>query len=316
LSFPLLIGVSGSVYGQSHEEAVELQVPQGIIKGTMVLPETAKACPVVLIIAGSGPTDRNGNSPKGVTANYLKMLAYDMAQQGIASVRYDKRGIGESFKQSEASLRFSDYIQDAGAWVNQLRQDARFSSVFVVGHSEGALIGTVVAQQQAVSGLVSLAGPGYPLQSILLRQISERQPQFYNACADIIAKLEQGTPVEVTDPALHSLFRSSVQPYLISEFRYNPGSEIGKVKVPILLIQGTRDLQIQVSDAQSLQHANPEARLVVIGGMNHVLKSVPDNIQANFAAYGDPTLPLAEKLIPAVTEFIKRTSINAAPQGE
>jgi hypothetical protein len=261
---------------------------------------------VVLIIAGSGPTDRNGNSHYGINANYLKMLADDLAQQGIASLRYDKRGIGGSctFKLTEADLRFDDYVQDASVWVSQLRQDKRFSAVIIAGHSEGALIGTLVAQQQAIDGLISLAGAGYSIQSTLLRQISERQPQLYPVCADIVAQLEKGALVEVTDPALQPLFRSSVQPYLISQFHYNPSTEISKVRVPTLLIQGTHDLQIQVADAQSLKSANPKAKLVLIDGMNHVLKSVPDDVQANLAAYGDSAQPLAARLVPVVADFI------------
>jgi pimeloyl-ACP methyl ester carboxylesterase len=314
----LLLGVlllvlpvaNAKTIGQSfQEEPLEIKMPQGVLKGTLVLPKVATPYPVILIIAGSGPTDRNGNST-GITANYLKMFADDLAPQGIASLRYDKRGVGESiFKLKEADLSFDDYVQDANAWVTQLRHDKRFSAVIIAGHSEGALIGTLVAQQQPIDGLISLAGPGYPLQRILLRQISERQPKLYQACADIIAKLEQGIRVKVTDSTLQSLFRSSVQPFLISQFRYNPSIEISKAKVPILLIQGTHDLQLQVADAKSLQLANPNAKLVIIDGMNHVLKSVPNDIESNIGAYSDPVQPLATLLIPAVTDFIKQISI-------
>jgi pimeloyl-ACP methyl ester carboxylesterase len=312
----IIMTASTNVYGKSREEAVEAHVLQGTLKGTMVLPESTDLCPVVLIIAGSGPTDRNGNNHYKLKANYLKMLADDLAQQGIASLRYDKRQIGESddFKLKEKDLHFDDYVQDASAWVSQLRQDKRFSTVIVAGHSEGALIGILVAQQQPIDGLISLAGPGYPLQTTLLRQISEHQPQIYPACADIIAKLEKGIPVEVTDPVLKPLLRSSVQPFLISQFRYNPSSEISKVKVPILLIQGTRDLQLQVADAKSLQHANPNAKLVIIDGMNHMLKFVTSDIQFNINSYSDPIKPLAAPVIPAITDFIKQISIDENKQ--
>lgn len=295
-----------------HEESIELQMAQGILKGTLVLPETATPCPILLIIAGSGPTDRNGNNLNGLTPNHLKMFADNLAQQGIASLRYDKRGIGKSiFNIKEEDVHFDDYVQDANSWVTRLRQDKRFSSVIIVGHSEGALVGTLVAQQQPIDGLISLAGPGYPFQKILLRQISERQPQLYQDSAEIIAKLEKGTMVKVTDPVLQSLFRSSVQPFLMSQFRYNPSTELSKVKVPILLVQGTRDLQVQVEDAKSLQLANSKAKLIMIDGMNHVLKIVPPDVESNLAVYSDPNQPLAAPLIPAVTDFIKQIlSVN------
>ncbi|MBU2699109.1 pimeloyl-ACP methyl ester carboxylesterase [Sporomusaceae bacterium BoRhaA] len=308
----MIFPVNEKAFGQSfHEESVELPMAQGILKGTLELPETTEPCPVLLIIAGSGPTDRDGNNPFGLTPNNLKMLADNLAQQGIASLRYDKRGIGKSiFNIKEKDVVIEDYVQDANALVTKLRQDKRFSSVIIAGHSEGAFVGILVAQQQPIDGLISLAGPGYPLQKIILRQISERQPQLYQASADIITKLEQGTRVKVNDPALQSLFRSSVQPFLISEFRYNPSTEISKVKIPILLIQGTRDLQLQVADAKSLQLANPNAKLVIIDGMNHILKFVPNDIQSNINSYSDPIRPLAAPLIPAITDFIKQISMD------
>lgn len=313
LVFMILPVASEKVFVQCfHEESIELQMAQGILKGTLVLPETATPCPILLIIAGSGPTDRNGNNLNGLTPNHLKMFADNLAQQGIASLRYDKRGIGKSiFNIKEEDVHFDDYVQDANSWVTRLRQDKRFSSVIIVGHSEGALVGTLVAQQQPIDGLISLAGPGYPFQKILLRQISERQPQLYQDSAEIIAKLEKGTMVKVTDPVLQSLFRSSVQPFLMSQFRYNPSTELSKVKVPILLVQGTRDLQVQVEDAKSLQLANSKAKLIMIDGMNHVLKIVPPDVESNLAVYSDPNQPLAAPLIPAVTDFIKQIlSVN------
>lgn len=311
----LLLTMSNSALCQGREEEVKVAIGAGTLKGTLCLPEIAVPCPVVLIISGSGPTDRNGNNPYGITANYLKMLADDLAQSGIASLRYDKRGIGKSctLMLREEDLRFDDYVQDAIAWVSNLRQDKRFNAVFIAGHSEGALIGTIAARQQSVDGLALLAGAGYPLQTTLLRQIAERQPQLYSACAGIIAKLGQGELVKVDDPVLQPLFRPSVQPYLISQFRFDPREEIRKVNVPILLIQGTHDLQIRPADAQTLHCANPRSKLVLIEGMNHVLKSVPDDLQANLAAYTDPARPLAAQLVPALADFVLRTTCKAPP---
>jgi pimeloyl-ACP methyl ester carboxylesterase len=306
----LLLSASSGVYAQNRVEKVKLPVAQGTLWGTLTLPQQTGPCPVVLMIAGSGPTDRDGNAiALGVYTNSLKMLADSLAQQGIASLRYDKRMVGASngFTSKEEDLRFEDYVQDAAAWVEKLRQDKRFSSVSILGHSEGALIGTLVAERQPVAGLISVDGSGYPLQCTILRQISEYQPQLYQAAAKIIAQLEKGTCVDMADQdtSLQFLFRAAVQPYLISEFHYDPSIEITKVKVPVLLIQGTRDLQIQVEDAEVLRQANPKAKLVVIAGMNHMLKSVSDKEQDNVSAYSDPTRPLATRLIRVVTDFVK-----------
>ena len=298
-----------TVFGQAfQEELIEIQLPQGVLKGTITLPAIInKPCPVVLIIAGSGPTDRNGNNPYGISANYLKMLADTLAQQGIASLRYDKRGIGASvFKIKEKNLIFDDYVDDAGLWVTKLRQDKRFSSIVVAGHSEGSLIGILVGEKQPIDGLISLSGPGDSLQKILLRQIAERQPQILTKSTEIVDSLERGIMIEVSNPGLQFLFRSSVQPFLISAFRYDPSVELRKLKMPILLIQGSRDLQVNVSDAKALKNANEKAKLVIIEGMNHILKYSPSNIKANIATYSNPNIPLAKPLIPAITNFVKQ----------
>ena len=297
------------VFGQAfQEELVEMQLPQGIlIKGTITSPTANKPCPVVLIISGSGPTDRNGNNPYGISANYLKMLADNLAQQGIASLRYDKRGIGASAcKIKEKNLIFDDYVDDASLWVTKLRQDKRFSSVIVAGHSEGALIGILVAEKQPIDGLISLSGAGESLQKTILRQIAERQPQILAKSTEIVASLERGVMIKVDNPELQFLFRSGVQPFLISEFRYDPSVEIRKLKIPILLIQGSCDLQINELDAKALKAANGKAKLVIIEGMNHMLKNSPPNIKANIATYSNPNIPLAKPLIPAVTNFVKQ----------
>jgi len=205
-------------------------------------------------------------------------------------------------------------VDDAALWITKLKQDKRFSLIIIAGHSEGAFIGTLAAEKQAVDGVISLAGPGEPVQKTLLRQIAERQPQLYAKSAEIVASLEKGKTITVEDQVLQPLFRPSVQPFWISEFRYNPSVEMGKLKIPILLIQGTRDLQIKVSDAQALKYANKKAQIVIIEGMNHILKDSPQGIAANIATYSNPNLPLAKPLIPAITNFVKR--IEAKNNGE
>ena len=304
----LLMIPNTMVSGQNiHEEPMEIQLSNGSLNGTLAVPDTRKPCPVLLMIAGSGPTDRNGNNPYGISANYLKMLADNLAQQGIASLRYDKRGIGAStFRMKEKDIIFDDYVDDASLWVAKLRQDKRFSAVVVAGHSEGSLIGILVAEKEPIDGLISLSGPGDSLQKILLRQIAERQPQIFAKSTEIMASLERGVMIKVDNPELQFLFRSSVQPFLISEFRYDPSVEIRKLKIPILLIQGSCDLQINELDAKALKTANEKAKLVIIKGMNHMLKNSPPNIKANIATYSNPNIPLAKPLIPAITNFVKQ----------
>ncbi|WP_196594022.1 alpha/beta hydrolase [Pectinatus sottacetonis] len=301
-----VLNVSDCFAQKSTEENVQIHLARGNIYGTLEVPASERPVPVALIIVGSGPTDRNGNNNYGLTNNCLKMLADGLAQDKIATLRYDKRGIGESkFNLNESELTIEDYINDAAALVDVLKKDKRFSKVFVIGHSEGALIGSIVARKKNAAGFISLEGAGYPLQKVLLRQIKQRAPQYYDESRNILAELAQGKIVPKVDPALQALFRPSVQPYLISEMRYDPAREIGKLKMPVLLLQGTNDLQVQVADAQALYHAAPQAELVIIKGMNHILKDVPDDIKSNIESYGDPLITVDKKLLAVIKKFIK-----------
>jgi len=224
----IAVPVTGLAAGIQKEE-VQITQKQGTLKGTLVLPPSQKQCPVVLLIAGSGPTDRNGNSSLSGQNNSLKLLAEGLAEKGIATLRYDKRGIGESRFPAlkESALTIEDYIQDASKWIYYLKKDPRFYSVIVLGHSEGSLIGATAARQCAADAFISVAGPGKSLQTILLEQLQQNtSKEYYLQSKCIISELEKGHTVPIPDSSFAILFRPSVQPYLISEFRYDPAIEI------------------------------------------------------------------------------------------
>jgi pimeloyl-ACP methyl ester carboxylesterase len=287
--------------------AQQTDVTAGAIHGTLLLPaDISKPVPVVLIIAGSGPTDRDGNNPMLPGHNdSLKMLATDFATNGIASLRYDKRGIGRSTVETkESDLRFETYIDDAVAWCNQLHEK-RFSGVVIAGHSEGSLIGMIAAKRCGAAAFISLEGAGFPAADILRTQLKTRLPEELKAPNEAILKsLEAGKTVDDTPPSLAALYRPSVQPYLISWFKYDPAKEIAALKIPVLIIQGTTDIQVSVDDAKRMAAANPHAKLVIIDGMNHMLKTVSGDVQAQLPSYSDPKLQLSEKLTPELVQFV------------
>jgi pimeloyl-ACP methyl ester carboxylesterase len=281
------------------------------IHSTLLLPsDTTRVMPVVLLIAGSGPTDRDGNSSMlPGKNNSLRMLAEGLAMNGIASLRYDKRGIGESAKAmvSEADLRFETYIDDAAAFCEQLRADKRFSSVVIAGHSEGSLIGMVAAKKCSASGFISIAGIGRPAAEILRIQLAGKLPPALATQSDAILKdLEEGKTTEKPPVELLALYRPSVQPYLISWFRYNPAKSIAALSVPVMIIQGTTDIQVSVDDAKRLAAANSRAKLLIVEGMNHVLKSVSSDKAKQAASYSDPTLMLAPDLLMNIVDFVRK----------
>ncbi|MGB9430311.1 MAG: alpha/beta fold hydrolase [Gammaproteobacteria bacterium] len=288
-----------------------------MLHGTLELPAGQGPFPVALIIAGSGPTDRNGNDMQlGLNTDCYKLLAEALAQHGIASLRYDKRGAGEDRLMAlpESELRFETYIGDAVAWGNQLRADKRFTTLTIIGHSEGSLIGMIAAREIPADGYVSIAGAGDPAQTVLLTQLKPKlPPNLYKESQAIIASLEQGKTVATVPASLEMLFRPSVQPYLISWFRYDPAREIAKLGIPVLIIQGERDLQASVEDARALAKADSSAKLVLIPGMNHALKDVGPSVEDNMAAYGNPDLPIDSTLTRSITDFIRQLPL---PKGE
>jgi pimeloyl-ACP methyl ester carboxylesterase len=302
-----LLFAAVSLAAQPQTSSVSSQ--GGAISGTLLVPDAKQPVPVVLLIAGSGPTDRDGNSPMLPGRNdSLKMLATDFAMNGIATLRYDKRGIGQSAEAmtKESDLRFETYIDDAVAWCNQLHDDKRFSGVIIASHSEGSLIGMIAARKCRAAGFISLEGAGHTAADILRTQLKGRLPEnLATENESILKSLEAGKTVENTPPQLASLYRPSVQPYLISWFKYDPAKEIAALTMPVLIIQGTTDIQMSVDDAKRMAAANPRAKLVIIEGMNHILKTVSGDMQAQIPSYSDPKLQLNEKLTPALVQFVR-----------
>lgn len=291
-----------------REDTVSVAIAAGRLKGSLLLPaQSKKPVPVVLIIAGSGPTDRNGNNPM-MQNNSLKMLAESLCAQGIASLRYDKRGIGESAAAftTEEVLRFEDFARDAAAWAQQLKEDRRFSKLIIIGHSEGSLLGMLAAQQAGADGFISIAGPASPADSAIRQQLKNQPPAIQEAALPALDSLADGHLVKQVNPLLFALLRPSIQPYMISWFKYNPQQEIQKLKMPLMIVQGTTDIQVEEAHARKLAKAAPKAELLMVAGMNHILKEGPADLQQNFATYNQPQLPLAPGLVSPMTTFIKK----------
>ena len=301
----LLIVCFLNVKAQTDKKVV-LKTETGDLYGTLLVPEMSQKMPVALLIAGSGPTDRNGNSSL-TQNNTLKMLADTLYAHGIASLRYDKRGIAASKAagMDESKLRFDNYVQDAEGWVDFLKHRNAFSAIVIIGHSEGSLIGMIAAQKGNVSKFVSLEGAGEPAPVIIKRQLAAQSEKLVKACSPILDTLAAGKTIDSVSLMFYSLFRPSLQPYLISWFQYNPQTEISKLKMPVLIVQGTTDLQVGVEDAEKLAQADPKATLVIIKGMNHILKDAPPDRQENVKTYFEPNLPLNGELVKAMVKFIK-----------
>lgn len=286
------------------EKIVKVKNDQGELQGTLLFPKK-KNIPVALIIAGSGPTDRDGNQGM-MKSDAYKLLAEGLAEQGIASLRYDKQGVGESAESAkeEKDLLFEDMVSDAALFVDYLLEQKRFSEVILIGHSEGALVVKLLAQKRPVSKVVCIAGAGRPIGEILVEQITEQSEELGAKTEQIIQQLLDGKELTDVPQDLMALFRPSVLPYVKSWLVIDPTEEIKKLEIPTYIIQGTTDIQVKLKDAKLLAEASPKAHLLVIENMNHVLKDAPEERQANIMTYMNPKLPLSDGLIENLSRFV------------
>lgn len=293
------------------ETVVEAPGAQGALQGTLV--EAGQGAPVALIIPGSGPTDRDGNSAIGnVRPASLKLLAEALAAKGIASVRIDKAGMfGSRAAVPDANrVTITSYARDVHSWIKTIRARTDARCVWLIGHSEGSLVALVAAwRSEGVCGVVSLEGAGRPLGQVLREQLQANPANapVLDQAMEAIAQLEKGKPADTTGmhPALLPLFHPSVQTFLIDQMALDPAKLAGAYKGPLLIVHGTRDIQTTAADAAALAAARPDAKILNVDGMNHVLKIVvSDDRAANIAAYADPGLPLAPGLAAGIAGFV------------
>lgn len=297
------------LYATARDQPVMVTTPKGVVKGSLLVPEGKKKMPVVLIIAGSGPTDRNGNQA-GLVNNGYKMLAGFLQAHGIASLRYDKNGVGESVDSNlkMEQFRIDDYISTAQAWINMLSADKRFSDIILAGHSEGSLIGMIASENNRhVHGYISIAGAGRPAATLIREQLKNQPQQIRDMIYTRLDTLERGDSVRDVPPVVLSLLHPKLQPYLKSWFRYDPKKEIAKLDIPVLIIQGEMDMQVTIPDAQLLKEGKPDAELALIPKMCHVGKDVATMDKgAQLEVYKNPDLPLDSAYTATIAAFIHK----------
>ena len=292
----------------------EFQSGTFTLPGTLTLPANyTTQIPVALIVAGSGPTDRNGNSAGPLRAqnnsNLYAILAWQLAGAGIASVRYDKRVIGDNLKKVDiATTSIDDFVADAIAGARKLVADRRFSKVILIGHSEGAGLVLQAANRGApVAGIVMLSGAGRPIGPVLREQISRQlPPEDVVKWDSAFARYLRGEPTGDVNPGLSALLVPINRRFMQTWVKYDPAAEIARVKVPVLIVQGALDIQVSEADARALKAAQPAAKLVVIPSANHVFRAAENTDRmTQLKLYTDPTLPIVPELTPAITDWIK-----------
>ena len=278
--------------------------------GALVSPDPEHPTPAVLMLAGSGPEDRNGDDLKdGQRTQALKLLATGLAEQGFASLRFDKRGVGASVQAAPRpqDLKVGDFVDDAVAWANYLRAQPGVRCVVILGHSEGALLAVLAAQKVRTCGVISVSGTAKDFGALVESQnaLARRSPALIARLHEIIASFRAGKPVADVPPELAGTFGPDAQAYTMSEINIDPVAEVAKLRAPVLVLQGDNDFQVGIGDAKALAAAKPGNRLVIVPGMTHPLKLAGKDFASMAKAYTDPTLPLAPQVVAAIADFVR-----------
>lgn len=298
--------------GAAVEKPLTAPGPEGPLAGTLL--DAGKDTPLVLIIPGSGPTDRNGNSPLGITAASYRLLAEGLAERGVSSLRADKRGMfgSKAAAADPNKVTIAAYAADAHSWVKAVRGETGAGCVWLLGHSEGGLIALMAAQDPAgICGVITVSGPGRKLGTVLREQLRSNPANapVLDVALATLDQLEAGQSVASASlpAAIRPLFYDAAQPFLRDLLSHDPAALAASLQVPLLVVQGDKDIQVGVEDAKRLAEAQPKAKLAVLPGVNHVLKTVAsDERAANIATYADPSLPVAPAVVYAVAEFVRR----------
>lgn len=270
--------------------------------------ETPNKKTVILLIAGSGPTDRNGNTIGVAVNNSLKYLAEDLAENNYDVFTYDKRIVYLLKNNKEIpTMDFQHGINDAETVISYLKNTLGYKNIVVAGHSEGSLVG-MTASQKNVSAFISLAGTGNTIDVILKEQINKQAPMLNDANAKILEQLKEGKIVKDVNPMLQSLYDEESQPFLIDWIKRNPQTEIAKLNIPILIINGTKDIQVETKEAELLHRANPKSTMVIIDNMNHIFKKIEKD-EENMASYNNPDLPTQKDLTKVIVHFLNENKL-------
>jgi len=303
LSFLMLLFVQFT-FAQMNSFTENLVFVNELIDGTLTSPENVENPPLVILIQGSGPTDRDGNQ-KMMKNDASKKIAHQLAENGIASYRFDKRIFKmDKFRIKEADLRFEDFVTDVNSILDYFKAGKNFDKIIIAGHSEGSLIGMLAAQRGA-DAFISLAGPGRSIDKIVVEQLAKQSEELSENARQAFDEMSKTGSTVNYSPYLESIFRPSVQPYLNSWMKYDPALEIAKLEIPILIINGSFDLQVDTNDAEILNAAARNSKLVILKDMNHIFREIKGENLENTKAYNEPNRPLHPELIPVLTDFIK-----------
>ena len=273
------------------------------INGTLLTSIDANKPDLAILIAGYGPTDRDGNQ-NFLKTNNIKKLAIGLTKNGIATFRYDKR-IVKQIRQNnvDKNLSFDDFVTDAIDVLDYFKNLNQYNKIYIVGHDQGSLIGMLAAKDKA-DGFISIAGAGQTIDSVIIEQIEKTAPQFTADTKRIFNILKSGKTTTDYPVALSSIFNIETQRFFMSWMKHNPVDIISTLNVPTLIINGTKDLQVSEAEALLLKEAAKDASIQIIKNMNHVMVTIAGDDLENSKSYNESQRPLADGLLEKIISFI------------
>ena len=301
----LIISIFGIAVSIAQVKSEEITIKNDSIQLPGTLTFSAEKSPLIIWVHGSGNVDRNGNQMPIVKANYIKQLRDSVNKEGISFFSYDKRTANKNnvAVMMKNGVNFKDFAVDVKTVVSHLKKDTRFTKITLIGHSQGSLVAMLASKD--VDKYISLAGPSKSADKAIIKQIKEKAPFLDSINRAHFKELKETGNVKTVNPMLVSIFAKPNQSFLNSWIQYNPSKEIKKINIPTLIINGDKDLQVPISDAEELKKASPKSELVIIKNMNHVLKDIQKD-KDNLASYYSADFKLSKKLIETIVSFVKK----------
>ncbi|MFT6192803.1 MAG: pimeloyl-ACP methyl ester carboxylesterase [Polaribacter sp.] len=300
----LIISIFTITISLAQVKSEEININNQAIQlpGTLTYP--AENIPLLIWVHGSGPVNRNGNQPaQNVKANYIKQFRDAVNKENIAFFSYDKRTANSKNREFLKDTQAKDFAFDVEEVVNHFKKDKRFSEIILVGHSQGSLIAMLALDK--VDKYISIAGAGETVDKTIVKQLTAQSADFGKIAAGHFKELKETGKVEDVNPNLLSIFAKPNQSFWNSWMQLDPVKEMKKIKIPVLIINGDKDIQVKIENANALHSANKASELVIIKNMNHVLKDIQQE-EDNIKSYYSAEYPISKELIKTILEFVKQ----------
>ena len=299
--FFLVLGTTGYAQEKEYNET-NIKVNK-FVRGTLITPYSDSLVPLVIFVMDAGEVNRDGNDRLSRNDTFKK-LAITLAKRGISTFRYDKRLLAmDNLGIQIGDLSSTDFVEDTQAIVAYFHKNKSYSKIILAGHGQGALV-AMKAVNENVDGYISIAGNGQSIDKIIITQLEEQAPGLDKSAARAFAELKVKGRASNYDPALSSIFAYDVQPFMRTWMQLDPSAVLNTLSIPILILQGDKDLQVSTEQALLLKEAQPNAEIHILENMNHILRKIKGGRIANHKSYNEHWIPLMPEAVEVLVSFV------------